>query len=334
MPNIRATENRQQVASRASSYWTKENMENATPVPLRTAPKDLLNQSGGQIGASRVVSGALPKSARRQAAQTVEVPNYSQFPFSCVGKLFMREGNRNFVGSAWVIGQQTIFSAAHCLFDDNGTFYDDVIFVPQFDNGQEPLGRFAAVQMAVDNRYTTLSGNHLNFDLGIAILDRPVGNDTGIVSFAENPISQIALGAQVTGVGYPANPPFDGTDMFQSTGSVVRDSAPGSAQERFFGAENNMTGGCSGGPWFDPGGVVVGLNSFVFEGEQPPIMHSPYFGQGFIDLVEWARENGGGVPNGDPPIPDIPSTPNQSSDSIKEGLNKVVAELNAIIDSL
>ncbi len=272
----------------------QDHMQHATPIPLRTAPRSLLQQATGQAGPSRVVTGVLPRSARRQVAQTVEVPNYSQFPFSCVGKLFMREGSNNYVGSAWVIGQQAIFTAAHCLFDDNGTFFDDVVFVPQFDDSREPHGRFAAVQMAVDQRYTTFSSDHLNFDLGIAILDRPVGDDTGIVSFVENPIAQIAMGAELTGVGYPADPPFDGSDMFQSTGNVVRDSAPGTTQERFFGAENNMTGGCSGGPWFNPGGVVVGLNSFVFRGEQPPIMHSPYFGQGFIDLVEWASENGGG----------------------------------------
>ena len=127
----------------------------------------------------------------------------------------------------------------------------------------------------------------------MCIRDRPISEFTGIAGYAVNPTSQIAIGKAVTGVGYPAGPPFNGQRMFQSTGKVVRDSAPGTFEERFFGAENDMTGGCSGGLWLDSSNTVVGLNSFVFVGEDPQVMHSPYFGQGFEDLIDWAEENGG-----------------------------------------
>ena len=147
--------------------------------------------------------------------------------------------------------------------------------------------------MAIDSRYAEFDDEHLKFDLGIAILDRPISELTGIAGYAVNPTSQIAIGKTVTGVGYPAGLPFNGQRMFQSTGKVVRDSASGTFEERFFGAENDMTGGSSGGFWLDSNNIVVGLNSFVFVGEDPQIMHSPYFGQGFEDLIEWAEENGG-----------------------------------------
>ena len=336
MTNIKVSEKRHRLVSRSTSYWTTDAIANAEPIPLRTAPKSLLSQTPVTDGRSRVVPGNLPRTARRQLARTVEVANYSQFPFSCVGKLLMREGSNNFVGSAWMIGKQAILTAAHCLFDDNGTFFDDVIFIPQFDDGSEPLGRSAVVQMAIDQRYVSTSGDSdLRFDMGIAILDRPIGDDTGTVSFKPEPTSEIALGAEVTGCGYPADPPFDGSDMFKSTGPVVRDSAPGSTTERFFGAENDMTGGCSGGPWFDPSGVVIGLNSFVFVGESPRVMHSPYFGQGFQDLVQWGRDNGGFPTDGDGDH-GIAPPPSGGTDTteLRAGLTEVVAKLSAIIEDL
>lgn len=293
MSTLKISERRTSRAKQTAKYWTKSRMSKAKPIPLRVAPDTLRSSiSGTESGRTRVVAPVMPASTEKVAESTIEVPDINKFPFSCVGKLFMREGNSNFVGSAWVIGERAIFTAAHCLYDDNGTFFDDVLFRPRFKDGSSPE-QFSVVQMAIDSRYAEFDDDHLKFDLGIAILDRPIADLTGIAGYAVNPTSQIAIGRSVTGVGYPAGSPFDGQRMFQSTGNIVRDSAPGSTVERFFGAENEMTGGSSGGLWIDPSNTVVGLNSFVFVGEDPQVMHSPYFGAGFEDLLEWAEEGGG-----------------------------------------
>ena len=293
MSLLKISERRTSRVKQTAKYWTKSRMSNAKPIPLRVAPDALRTSiSGAESGRTRVVAPVLPASTETVAESTIEVPDINKFPFSCVGKLFMREGDSNYVGSAWVIGERAIFTAAHCLYDDNGTFFDDVLFRPGFKDGSSPE-RFSVVQMSIDSRYAAFDDDHLKFDLGIAILDRPISDLTGVAGYAVNPTSQIAIGRSVTGVGYPAGAPFDGQRMFQSTGSIVRDSAPGSTIERFFGAENDMTGGCSGGPWFDLSNTVVGLNSFVFVGEDPQVMHSPYFGTGFEELLEWAEEGGG-----------------------------------------
>lgn len=52
--------------------------------------------------------------------------------------------------------------------------------------------------------------------------------------------------------------------------------------------ENNMTEGCSGGPWVssrDGRLYATGLNSFRWRSE-PETMNSPYFGIGFLNLVD------------------------------------------------
>ena len=332
MPKPTVSERLKSRASHAEKYWTKSRMRKATPIPIRVAPSEMVETRRPETnGKTRVVAPVLPGSASRMLADTSEVSDMTQYPVSCVGKLFMREGSSDYVGSAWVIGDRAIFTAAHCIFDDNGTFFDDVVFQPQYRNGSS-LGAVAVVQMAIDPRYFISSNNtDLRYDLGIAILNRSVSQDTGVAGYVVNPTSQIALGQTVTGVGYPAGPPFDGSKMFKSQGRVVRDDASGTTQERYFGAENDMTGGCSGGPWFDRSNIAVGLNSFVFRGERPPIMHSPFFGQGFADLVEWAEDNGA---NEREPGDGDKRENNSDDELIREQLIDVAGRMTSLADEL
>lgn len=333
MSNVKVSGKKKSRVRQSIKYWTKARRAKAKPMPLKVTSAELMRMDKPEIGVTRIVQPVLPGSVSKMLAETNEVTDMTQFPFSYVGKLFMREGDNDYVGSAWVIGEQAIFTAAHCLFDDNGTFYDDVVFFPQYRDGSS-LGGFGITQMAVDPRYYISSNNqNLDFDLGIALLDRPISHLTGIAGYTINPTSQIAIGELVTGIGYPAGSPFDGSKMFKSKGRIVRDSAPGTTEERFFGAENEMTGGCSGGPWVDSSNIAIGINSFVFVGENPPIMHSPYFGQGFVDLLEWAEENGG-IGNGSGPIDDGADDDDGSNDEIKERLQMIVEQLAEIVDGM
>lgn len=326
--NIKTSELRKSRAKQAEKFWTKTRMNNAEPIPLREAPSSLMPKARKRAGKSKIVQPVLPSSQDMVRAQTGEVSDMTEFPYSYVGKLFMREGNSNYVGSAWIIGKRAIFTAAHCLFDDNGSFYDDVVFRPQYRNGDSPE-TYAIVQMSVDRRYTEFGDDYLNYDLGIGLLDRDVDEMFGIAGYSIYPTDQIGLNETVTGIGYPAAGRFDGRKMFKSTGQIVRDSQPGTTEERFFGAENDMTGGCSGGPWVDENNIAVGLNSFVFRGERPPIMHSPYFGEGFESLIEWATGEGGMGSD-----PDDDSQPDIDVAAIREGIDNAIAALQSVADQL
>ena len=100
---LKISERRTSRAKQTAKYWTKTRMTKATPIPLRIAPEVLLKSIvATDSSQSRVVAPVLPAGAQRLAAQTLEVPDITQFPFSCVGKLFMREGT-------------TILSAVHGL---------------------------------------------------------------------------------------------------------------------------------------------------------------------------------------------------------------------------
>lgn len=77
-----------------------------------------------------------------------QVINYTAFPFSCSGKLFVG-ANSNFVaplwtGSAAIVGRNLLLTASHCApWNTSGTGGITgwwMRFVPSYNNGTEPLG--------------------------------------------------------------------------------------------------------------------------------------------------------------------------------------------------
>ena len=95
-----------------------------------------------------------------------------------------------------------------------------------------------------------------------------------------------------TGIGYPSRPitgyNFHGKYMWQSVGQYIS----GTVAIQVY---NNMTQGCSGGPWRvpynDKPGYANGINSHRYG--DPTTMYSPYFGEGFLNIVNWLKDNGG-----------------------------------------
>src|SRR2546421_723304 len=67
---------------------------------------------------------------------------FSLFPYSAIGKLFMTfpnapGANKNYQGSAWAIGEKAIFTAGHCLFDHTlGGAANAVVFAGHYRQGQ------------------------------------------------------------------------------------------------------------------------------------------------------------------------------------------------------
>jgi len=215
--------------------------------------------------------------------QTVRVADRSLFPFTAIGKLFMTFDGRDRVGTAWVIGDRAVFTAGHCVYDElaEDAWADNVLFVPQFHQGQEPAGRWAARSVHSLAGWAARGADMRRFDMGGAILDRPVAPITGSIGWLANHGPAQAY----VSVGYPRNRlsdqyPFDGQEMWRCTGRYESGSNP-------FKMANNMTRGCSGGPMLAPRNgriYAAGLNSFREPGE-PLTVQSPHFGNAFLNLV-------------------------------------------------
>ncbi len=279
-----------------NEFWTEEALADAQPIGLEIDPArvvGLLAEAEWQAEGDLVSLAPVPPNAEAAAgwdpqptcpatgSNTERVPNRSIIPYCAVGKLFMTFDGARYVASAWTIGDSGVFTAGHCVYDrDGGGWADNILFIPQYDNGVEPVGRWAATQLATLNGWIAGGSDQFKYDLAAFKVDRPIRPVTGSLGWIANgPLPQRCI----TGIGYPAAAPFDGRAMWRSTGKYVGGANP-------IQAYNDMTGGCSGGPWEiwqDGAPYTNGLNSFRYTND-PATMYSPYFGNGFIALKDWA----------------------------------------------
>lgn len=282
-----------------NEYWTEEALNEAIPIPVDLdrdaetaallAEKEWSAEGELEMNAplgpdGQVISGWDPQpNCPATGPNTEKVPNHSIIPYSPVGKLFMTFDGNNYVGSAWTIAGSGVFTAGHCVYDsNNGGWADNIMFVPQYHKGTSPKGRWAAAQIVSLKGWTEGGGDRFKYDLAAFKVDRPIQPTTGRLGWLANaPPNQ----GCVTGIGYPAGAPFDGKEMWRSTGKNLGDVNP-------IRAYNDMTGGCSGGPWEiwkDGVPLTNGVNSFRWRNGPQDEMYSPYFGQGFLNIWNWVK---------------------------------------------
>lgn len=313
-------------ADKASTYWTPQRMREAKPadlkrtaLPQRTSQVELPSgppisaPSGGpssyqleklseQLSTNSLIN-PVPLAASYPfpySRSFVNLNRYTQYPETTIGKVFFTENGVNKVCSASTINssnKRLIWTAGHCVSDGSQTFHTNVTFVPAYKPGTavpEPYGRWSACGLYTTNSWHK-SGTFAQ-DLGaIQACDkggRRIHNVVGFLGFLANaPRNQFWRA-----FGYPAAPPFNGRRMVVCAAPfAVNDSGTPNP----IGIGCDMTGGSSGGPWLvnyranQVGAVnrINGLNSYKYN-TQPEAMYSPYFGNAFVNLRNFAIQNG------------------------------------------
>jgi V8-like Glu-specific endopeptidase len=305
-------------AAAIEEYWTEDRMRDARPVSLPLGdldviPKRLVEEMMTAASASKTAAltpdstatiRVLPKppdqpqAAAAAAAAATPVGNMGVYPYAVVGKLFMTfpftVGRKDFVGSAWVVGERAVFTAGHCVYGENEArtqraWATNLLFRAQY-NGQNgtQVGSWPLVQKAALKEWIN-NGGWWGYDMGAGIAATPIRVTTGAAGYIVNQSPSTI--SPFRSIGYPAVNPFPGTTMYECAGALEVDNPT----LMVFGMSNNMLGGCSGGPILTSSGgtqLVCGLNSFIDSG-RPGVMHSPYFGAQFLRLLQWITDNGG-----------------------------------------
>lgn len=290
---------------RIVDFWTPARVAQAVPRDFEfepatgrfsqvRAPVPAKRPGGGGGGGSTSVLGASWTGATGKG--TVQ---------ETTGKVLFAFGTSYYVCSASVIpdtvaARSLVLTAAHCAYDwsAGGRFASNWMFVPNYDASavdltkdgsfcaQTRYGCWTASALVIDSgfwsagRFNSQATRH---DFAVAVvgpggktdpgaqLDLTVG--TQAVSF-----TAVSGGADTFLFGYPAAGTYAGKDLVYSRGRLGFDPLNGNATYR---AASDMTGGCSGGPWFTPfnagsgSGTQISVNSYGYSGQT--YLHGPIF---------------------------------------------------------
>jgi V8-like Glu-specific endopeptidase len=241
-------------------------------------------------------SGALGTPAKVPAAYN---PGYDYWhPTARTnGKVFFEMNGGIYQCSGSIVnseGQDTVWTAGHCVNDGAGTWATNWQFVPAYDDdltNPEPYGRWTAVQLW--SRTAWINDANFAEDMGVAIMGPRGGYH--IVGYLGGQGLTTNVGRRVweNAFGYPAEAPFDGGNLYQCWGSTSPEWEFLWMWSETLQMPCDMTRGSSGGPWLHNWdgnwGYLNGVNSRIDRIVGPTIMLSPYFDDTAWSLYEATR---------------------------------------------
>ena len=189
-------------------------------------------------------------------------------------------------------GKSTILTAGHCVFDAGvgGTgFVENVMFIPDFDSSTSgnwndcstaPYGCWTATSLVTSSAWSVAAD--FEDDYGFAVVGdngTAYGSLEGTVGSQEIAF-KLSHPAEVYAFGYPHASPYDGRVLTYCAGTDINNPYGDST----VGLKCDMTGGSSGGPWFqdfvveDGVGTLTSVNSYKYtRGKYSSYMFGPTF---------------------------------------------------------
>lgn len=256
----------------AAEYWTADRMRNAIPGDV-LAGKAL--ERGKTSSAAAVEKGANTKVQAAKGKTTIAV---SESPVDHIGKVFFTLGGANYVCSGNAVvsaNKSTVATAGHCLNEGPGAFATNFVFVPKYENGVAPYGKWTARNLYAPSQWS--ANGDIQYDTGFAVMNQLNGQYLSDVVQESGVEFNAARGLTYKAYGYPAASPFNGETLKSCQGTAVND--PNNPQFNTQGISCDMTGGSSGGPWFigsDATGLQNSVNSYGYN--RSAVMYGPYWG--------------------------------------------------------
>ncbi|MFJ3922363.1 trypsin-like serine peptidase [Streptomyces sp. NPDC090022] len=264
-------------------FWTAERMRGATPLDLTAAP--------GATGKRVVATGAPTTIAPTPPAGSTAAASPTAFPqiggawtgggavVKTSGRVFFSMGGRTASCSGDSITSangSTVITAGHCV-KYQGAWHTNWIFVPGYDNGNAPYGQWAATKTLATDQWA--AGEDMNHDVGFAVVAPLNGQKLSQAVGAQGIAFNGGYNKRMYSFGFPAAAPYDGSKLIYCSANSGKDFL----LTKDHSLACNMTGGSSGGPWFQNFdeatglGTQVSVNSFGYT-FLPNRMYGPYFG--------------------------------------------------------
>lgn len=250
------------------AYWTKEKREKAKPKRLPILPDQRESDNNRPTPPSPTITPPntsildIEKDQTSTMGIAIPVKTPTQFPWSCNGKLFFTWKGNDYVGSAGSILLEVLLTAGHNIFDE-GEWSDNFLYYPAYPDLETSYGWSRVSIFTAWQNETNYA-----FDYAMILLDKTLPLSIGSLGVIRD-ISPIDR--TWTAIGYPAAPPYDGEQMYKTTGEYV------SGTTIITMNHNDMTQGSSGGNWVTniSGNMYVnGVQST--RGSQADYATSPY----------------------------------------------------------
>lgn len=247
----------------ARSYWTPARLRAAVPVEKLMPKARIRSALPVRLGAPTVVQ---PTAAT--AAAPVNAGSAWTFGGAIVkteGRVFFLYGGRKASCSGTAVtsaNKSTVITAGHCV-RLGGAWHTNWVFVPAYNNGTAPYGTWTARLTSALPQW--VASEAFSYDVGVAVVNSLGGKLLTDVVGGQGITFSSALLKQVYAFGYPAAAPYDGTKLIYSSGVAVL-AIPLFSDG--YGLVSNLTGGASGGGWFqsfDPAtgrGLLTSVNSY------------------------------------------------------------------------
>ncbi|RAX44338.1 hypothetical protein DQ354_16105 [Arthrobacter sp. AQ5-06] len=266
-----------------ADYWTPDRMRAAIPGDVLA---DKAVERGNTSSAISVEKGASTKVKATKGKPTIAK---LETPVDHIGKVFFSIGTTNYVCSGNAVSsanKSTVATAGHCLNEGPGAFVTNFAFIPAYDNGNAPYGKWTATKLFAPTQWT--ANGDMTYDTGFAVVNpREDGAKLGDVVGASGVAFNQPRGLTYKSYGYPQALPFNGTSLWSCTGTATNDT--NNPQFATQGIPCDMTGGSSGGPWFigsGSDGVQNSINSYGYN--RSAVMYGPYWGTVIQDAYNFA----------------------------------------------
>ncbi|MFF4424873.1 trypsin-like serine peptidase [Streptomyces sp. NPDC001549] len=258
-------------------FWTAERMRGATPLDVTAVPG---------VARTPVATSAAPTTIAPTAAASP-----TAFPqaggawtgggavVKTSGRVFFTMGDRTASCSGDSVTSangSTVITAGHCV-KYQGAWHTNWVFVPAYNNGSAPYGQWSATKTFATDQWA--ASEDMNMDVGLAVVAPLNGQTLSQAVGAQGIAFNGGYNKKMYSFGFPAAAPYDGTKLVYCSGNSGKDFLL--TKDHSLGC--NMTGGSSGGPWFQDFneatglGTQVSVNSFGYT-FLPNRMYGPYFG--------------------------------------------------------
>lgn len=268
----------------APGYWTAERMRGATALDITAVP----GPSRVPVASAAVRPTAIAPTAPSAGSGTVSPTAFPQAGGAWTGggavvktsgRVFFTMGSRTASCSGDSITSangSTVITAGHCV-KYQGAWHTNWVFVPAYNNGSAPYGQWSATKTFATDQWA--ASEDMNMDVGLAVVAPLNGQTLTQAVGAQGILFNGGYNKRMYAFGFPAAAPYDGTKLVYCSGNSGKDFL----LTKDHGLGCNMTGGSSGGPWFQDFneatglGTQVSVNSFGYT-FLPNRMYGPYFG--------------------------------------------------------